>query len=102
MKIIIQTLDFTATEKLNAFVEEKVGKLDALTTLIHEARVYLKLDKSDSNKNKVCEIKLAIPGNDLFASRQCESFEESVLTAVDALKHQLARVKSEKIKQRLD
>lgn len=100
MKIIIQTPDFTATKKLTSFVEKKVGKLNSITDLIQEARVCLETDRSDSKKNKVCEIKLAIPGNDLFASRQSESFEASVMTTIDALKHQLARIKSEKERQR--
>jgi putative sigma-54 modulation protein len=96
MKIIIQTPDFVATKKLTSFVEEKVSKLSSISDRVHEARVSMKIDKSDSKENKVCEIRLGIAGNDLFASRQSESFEKSVTTVVEALKHQLARIKSEK------
>lgn len=100
MKIIIQTPDFIATKKLTSFVEEKISKLNSISDLIHEARVSMKIDKSDSKENKVCEIRLVIAGNDLFASRQSESFEKSVTMVIDALKHQLARIKSEKEKLR--
>jgi putative sigma-54 modulation protein len=100
MNIIIQTPDFTGTKELTSFVENKVSKLSSISDLVLEARVCLRTDKSDTKQNKICEIKLVISGNDLFASRQCESFEEAVMTTIDALKHQLARVKAEKEKQR--
>ena len=54
-----------------------------------EAQVVLKIDKSDTQSNKLCEILLAIPGNDLFASKQCPSFEEAILKTIEALKQQL-------------
>lgn len=100
MKIVFQTPDFTATKKLTSFVERKVNKLESITHRIQEARVCLKIGKSDSKENKICEIKLVISGNDLFASRQCLSFEESITTTINALKHQLDRTKSEKERQR--
>lgn len=100
MKIIIQTPDFKATKKLTSFVEKKLTKLGTTTELIQEARVCLKMDNSDTKENKVCEIKLVIPGTDLFASRQTQSLEESVTMTIEALKHQLARNKSEWSKQR--
>jgi putative sigma-54 modulation protein len=100
MKITIQSLDFTPAKKLISFVEDKVGKLGAISPLVQEARVGLKIDKSDTKENKISEIKLVIPGNDLFATRKSASFEESVMATIDALKHQLARLKSEKEKQR--
>ena len=100
MKIIIQTPDFTATKKLTAFVERSVKKLESLDDRILEARVILKIETSDSDENKTCEIKVVIPGNDLFASRQSRSFEESVKLVIDALKHQLDRKKTVKKQQR--
>lgn len=94
MKIIIQTPDFTATKKLTDFVEKNVSKLMTFDDRILEARVCLRMDTSESKENKVCEIKAVIPGNDLFASRQTKSFEESVKVVVEALKHQIDRVKT--------
>jgi len=59
MKITIQAPDFKPRETLTSFVEDNVGKLALLSDRIIEGRVYLKLDKSDSRENKVCEIKLS-------------------------------------------
>ena len=53
----------------------------------------LRLDKGDSHENKVAEIKLLVPGNDLFAKRQCKTFEEATDLAVEALRRQLKKQK---------
>jgi putative sigma-54 modulation protein len=89
MKINIQSPDFKADQKLIDFVIEKIEKLGKFSDQIHEANVTLKLDKSDSRENKICEIKLAIPGNDLFASKQCKTFEEAASKSSDALRSQI-------------
>ncbi|ELR71914.1 Ribosome hibernation protein YhbH [Fulvivirga imtechensis AK7] len=94
MKMIIETPNIKARKSLLDFVHEKVGKLEHLSDRIIEARVYLKVDKSDVTKNKVCEVKIVIPGDDLFASTQSNSFEDAVQQTVAALKHRIERWKN--------
>ena len=94
MKIIIQTPGFKASQKLQKLVSEKLEKLSELYPKILEGRVVLRLDKSEDQKNKICEVILSVRGNDLFASRQTESFEESLSKAVTALRRQLSVAKS--------
>jgi putative sigma-54 modulation protein len=89
MKIIIQTPDFKAQPELTDFVNEKVEKLSQFSDRIIESRVLLKVDKSDNKENKISEIRVVIPGNDLFATKQAKSFEEATAKAVDALKKQI-------------
>lgn len=89
MKINIQSLSFHASDKLTDFTLDKVTKLRQYTDRIIEAEVVLKTEKSKTRDNKFCEIRLSIPGNDLFASRRQPTFEEAVLKTVEALKHQL-------------
>jgi putative sigma-54 modulation protein len=93
MKIIIQSPDFKAQSALEEFVNEKVGKLEYFSDKIIESRVCLKLDKSENKENKICEIKLLVPGGELFASRKNSSFEEAVMKSVEALKSQIFRWK---------
>lgn len=94
MKIEIQSLHFNSKSELNNFVTEKINKLSHFHNNIESANVCLKLDKSDTRDNKVCEIKLAVPGNDLFVKRQCETFEEATAKAVDALQNQIGKLKN--------
>ncbi len=93
MTVKIQSVHFDADKKLLAFVEERVDKLTHYYDGIIKSEVILKLDKGDSAENKIAEIKLHIAGNDLFAKKQCKSFEEAVDTSIDALKAQVKKHK---------
>lgn len=97
MNIKIQSVHFDADRKLLDFVEEKVGKLEQFHDKIVNSEVILKLDKSNSSENKIAEIKMLIPGNELFAKKQCKTFEEATDLAVDAIRAQVLKHK-EKIK----
>ena len=98
MKLKIHSIHFDADQKLEKFVNTKVNKLDQFYDRIIEGEVFLRLDKSESNENKIAEIKLHIPGSEFFVKKQCKSFEEATDTAVEALRRQ---VKKHKEKTRL-
>lgn len=93
MTVKIQSIHFDADKKLLNFIEDKVGKLNTFSNDIIGSEVYLRLDKSSSQENKIAEIKLMVPGNDLFAKRQCKTFEEATDTAVEAIRRQLKKKK---------
>jgi len=97
MNITIQSVHFDAAERLEQFIQQKVGKLDQFFEGIIKAEVILRLDKSESLENKVSEISLDIPGQKLFAKKQSKTFEEAVDLSCDALRRQLEKRK-EKIK----
>jgi putative sigma-54 modulation protein len=93
MKVKIQSIHFDADQKLLNFIENKVGKLNTFSNSIIDTEVFLRLDKSASHDNKIAEIKLLVPGNDLFAKRKCKSFEEATDLAVEALRRQQKKQK---------
>jgi len=96
MTIKIQSVHFDADQKLLNFIEERVNKLSLFDDTILGAEVILRLDKNENTENKLSEIRLIISGYDLFAKRQCKSFEEAVDQTVEALKHQLSKQKGKK------
>ena len=93
-KIGVQAIDFKLTRKLSGFVRKHMAKLETLSDRIVESRVLLRLDKSSLAGDTVCEITLVMPGKDLFVSKNSQSFEESITTAIDALRHQLEHWKA--------
>ena len=95
MKINIQSLKFTAKEELLDFVKEKVGKLSRFDDKIISAEVTLQLDTSNKLENKICDIRLIVPGYDDFVQKNAASFEEAVLNAVDTLQTILQRKKAQ-------
>ena len=61
---------------------------------IHSGEVFLRLEHDGENReNKVVEIRLAVPGNDLFAKRQGKTFEEAAANTIEALRVQAERTK---------
>lgn len=92
MNVNVQSIKFDADKKLIDFVEKKTSKLDKLFDGIIGADVFLRLDSQPTDNKKV-EIRLNIPGNDLFAERTAKSFEEAVDLCADALKAQLQKAK---------
>ncbi len=93
MKINVQSVHFDADKKLLDFIDSRMGKLSHTFDTIQEVDVTLRLDKASNNENKIAEIKLHVSGNDLFAKRQCKTFEEATDQCSEALKQQLARHK---------
>jgi putative sigma-54 modulation protein len=89
MQVQVQSIHFDADVKLISFIEEKLQKLSTFHDRIIKSEVFLRLDKSDVNENKIAEVRLSIPGKELFAKKQCKTFEEATDVAVDALRRQI-------------
>ncbi len=94
MKINLKSLKFTAKKELKDFVEEKVSKLSRFDDKIISADVTLLLDTAAIPENKICEIRLVVPGNDDFVKKNAETFEAAVLDSVDTLQKVLQRKKT--------
>ncbi|HWY12647.1 MAG TPA: ribosome-associated translation inhibitor RaiA [Bacteroidia bacterium] len=93
MKTNIQSVHFDADKKLISHIEGKVSKLKTFHESIISSNVILRVEKGDNNNNKIAEIKLTAPGQELFAKKQCSTFEEAVDTACDAIKTQIIKHK---------
>ena len=94
MDFKVNTVHFTADKKLVNFIRGKVDKLGLMSSQIIASEVFLRLDKNDEKENKIAEVKLLVPGGELFAKKQCKSFEEATDNAVDALKKQIEKYKA--------
>ncbi|MBP5172049.1 MAG: ribosome-associated translation inhibitor RaiA [Bacteroidales bacterium] len=93
MEIRIQDVHFDATDALKSFIQKKVSKLDQYYDGILSAEVTLKVVKPETAANKEAQIRLAVAGQDLFASKTSDTFEESIDADVDALQKQLMKFK---------
>ena len=76
------------------FVKNKIDKVPHLYGRIEIVQVFLKIEKSDSDDDKVCGIRLAIPGNDLFVKKEGETFEAAVSKVIDALHGEIEKMKT--------
>ena len=94
MKITVQSIHFNADKKLLAFIQKKADKLDLISDQIVSAEVYLRLEKTEDELNKITEIKLSLPGTQLFAKEKCRSFEEAADLAIESLRRQVDKHKA--------
>ena len=93
MNLKINSIHFDADAKLEDYIQSKVTKMNKFYEGIVGAEIFLRLEKSSTQENKVTEIKLEIPGNDLFVKRKSKTFEEATNDAVEALTIQLKKFK---------
>ena len=98
MDVKIQSIHFDATEKLQAFIEKKIAKLEKTYEDIQKAEVQLKVVKPATALNKETSITVTVPGQKLFVQKTCDTFEEGIDEAVDSMKVQLTKYK-EKIRR---
>jgi putative sigma-54 modulation protein len=97
MKITVQSIRFNADRKLLDFIQKKVDKLDTFYDQIINGEVYLRLENVEDETNKVTEIKLNLPGIQLFAKEQCKTFEEATDLAIEGLRRQIGKHKQKKV-----
>ena len=98
MEIRIQSIHFDATEKLQAFAEKKIAKLEKSFEDIKKVEVQLKVVKPATAMNKETTLNVAVPGNTFHVEKTCDTFEQGIDECVDAMRVQLTNYK-EKIRQ---
>jgi len=98
MKLQMHSIRFNADQKLLDFIQKKTDKLDVIYDRIIDGEVILKLEQkaADNYGNKMVEIKLNIPGQQLFAKEHSTTFEGAADQAVDALRRQLKKFKQKR------
>ena len=94
MQIQVQSIHFKADGALIRFIEDKLNKLTLFHPGILSADVYLRLDRDQDRENKCVEVKLGVPGPDLYSSRKATSFEEATAEVSEALRRQLEKARN--------
>lgn len=89
----MHSIHFDADQKLINFIQKKADKLDTYYDQIIDGEVFMRLDKNDKSENKIVEIKLNVPGKQLFAKSQNDSFEAAADDSVEALRRQIKKFK---------
>ncbi|MCC5939803.1 MAG: ribosome-associated translation inhibitor RaiA [Lunatimonas sp.] len=97
MKLQMHSIHFDADQKLLNFIQKKADKLDTYYDQIIDGEVFLRLDKNDRSENKIVEIKLNVPGKQLFAKNQSDSFEAATDEAIEGLRRQIKKHKEKLI-----
>jgi putative sigma-54 modulation protein len=94
MQVQIHSIHFVADKALLAFIESKLQKLTVFNNTIISSEVFLRVEKGARKENKLVEIKLHIPGKELFAKKNSLSFEAAADEVVEALRRQIAKAQA--------
>lgn len=100
MNVKIQSINFNTKQELEDFIHEKTEKLFRLYDKTISCEVILKIEKSETGDNKLCDIRMVIPGNDLLAGARSNTFEEATMLAIEALERQIHRKKTRTVSGR--
>jgi putative sigma-54 modulation protein len=93
MEVRIQSIHFDASEKLQAFIQKKVAKLERFYDEVRTVEVSLRVIKPETATNKEAGIKVIVPNNEFYASKICDTFEEAIDLSLEALEKQLLKYK---------
>ena len=93
MKINVQSVNFTADQKLVNFIQGKLNKLESHYDQVIYADIYLKTENTSSKENKISEIMLSIPGEGIICKKRARRFEVGVDECVSSLERQLQKRK---------
>jgi putative sigma-54 modulation protein len=95
MKLQVHSIHFNADTKLVDFIQKKVDKLETFYDRVVDGEVFLRIN-NEGVDNKTVEIKVKVPGSQLFAKEHAKSFEAATDLATEALKNQLRKYKDKK------
>ena len=93
MKLQMHSIHFDADRKLIDFIQRKADKLDTFYDRIIDGEVFMRIDKNERNENKIVEIKLNVPGKQLFAKHQDDYVDEAADDAIEGLRRQIKKHK---------
>lgn len=93
MEIKIQSIHFDATEKLQAFIEKKIAKLEKTLEDIQKVEVQLKVVKPATSQNKETSLNVSVPGTNFHVEKISDTFEEGIDLCVDSMRVQLQKFK---------
>ena len=97
MKLQIHSIRFDADDKLIDLIKKKLIKLETFYDRIIDGEVFLRIENDETRINKIIEIKLNIPGDQLFAKERARSFEIGADEATEALRRQIKKFKEKQM-----
>jgi site-specific recombinase len=92
MEFKLKTNKFTATDKLVAYVEKKVAKLEKHDS-VQRVELTLEVVKPETSKNKEARLNVIVAGRTIHAEKIADTFEEAVDLCVDVARRELAENK---------
>lgn len=96
MDVIIQSLGFKHSDNLESYIHERLEKLTPADRIIR-ANVTLFQGPDRAAPNDYCEIRLEIPGPDIFVKESSPQFEQAIDECINKLQSILRKQKEKMV-----
>jgi len=96
MDVKIQAIHFDASEKLVAFINKKVERLQRHYPDTTAVDVKLSVVKPETAMNKEAVVSFLLPGSELVATKVADSFEEAIDLCLEAVGKMAEKAKEKK------
>lgn len=97
MDIIIQSLGFKHSNELEGYIREKLERKLKGSDRIVRANVTLFQGPDRTTPEDYCEIRLEVPGPDLFVKEHAGSYEQAADACIEVLARQLKQAHEKQI-----
>jgi len=94
MTVNIQFVKMPTSDAMHAYTMKKLEKISKKYDWLIKADVYFKLENDPSEKGKICEIELSLPGPKIFATSNEKNFEMALKETISDLNKQLKKRKA--------
>lgn len=89
----IEFVNMKSSDTLTEAVDKSLDKLKSKYDWLVKAQVFLKTENDSKGKGKKCEVKLSLPGPQIFASSDEENFMTAIHNTERDLEIQLQKYK---------
>ena len=96
MEVIIQSLGFKHSSNLEAYINEKLEELTPSEHIVR-ANVTLHQGQDSTTPNDYCEIRLEVPGNDIFVKEHSADYEQAVNECINKAQSILRKQKDKMV-----
>lgn len=107
MILRMHTVNFNANQKLLDYVQKKVDKLETFYDRIIDGEVIMRLADNHLNKkeifgNKSVELKINIPGQQLFVKDSSSTFEAAIDLSIERMSRNLKKKKEKRQSKKIN
>ncbi|RRD80133.1 ribosome-associated translation inhibitor RaiA [Alloprevotella sp. OH1205_COT-284] len=99
MNFKLQTIHFNAAEKLVAYIDKKMSKLEKHDNILN-VELTLKVVKPETANNKEANLHVSLPGRKIHAEKVADTFEEAIDLCVDVVRRELTQNSDSKTKSK--
>ncbi len=96
MNATIQSVNFTADQKLINFIQKRLDKLEQFNDGIVNGSVFLKVEPDHERGNKKVEMLVHVRGQELMVKKVARTFEAATDLCAEAMRRRLKRQKEKR------